>query len=346
MSVTIPAPSRSTDSDRRRRDLVTALLCTWLIGGLVLDGWAHRNTPELESFFTPWHAAFYTGYLATAAWIFKVSIVASDGRARVSPPPGYGLGLIGLVVFGVGGVSDGFWHTLLGIETSIDALLSPPHLLLFTGTMMVTSCPIRSALARSAADRDLASFLPVVLATSQLLFLWAFILTFLGGFTTPLPGQGLISNNLQSEYVAAAGVGSILVSTIILTVGIAWLTSRWRLPAGAVTITGGLLAVAVTLLDGLAIPAAVLPPLLTSAIVDVWLRPRPDPLVSAVRVGLAFLAGWALFFVLYASLYTLAWPPELWAGSMLLASGLSGVLVYLIHGGGAPAHRERSRAAS
>ena len=100
MSVTTPALSRPTDSVDRRRDLVTALLCTWLIGGLVLDGWAHRNTPELESFFTPWHAVFYTGYLATATWIFKVSIVARDGRARVSPPPGYGLGLIGLVLFG------------------------------------------------------------------------------------------------------------------------------------------------------------------------------------------------------------------------------------------------------
>ena len=346
MSVITPAPSRSADSLGRRRDLVTALLCTWLIGGLVLDGWAHRNTPELESFFTPWHAVFYTGYLATAAWIFKVSIVAHDGRARVSPPPGYGLGLIGLVIFGVGGVSDGFWHTLLGIETSIDALLSPPHLMLFTGTMLVTSSPIRSALAGAGADRSLRTFLPVVLATSQLLFLWAFILTFLSGFTTPLPGQALISNNLQSEYVAAAGIASILLSTIILTVGLAWLTSRWRLPAGAVTITGGLLGVAVTLLDGLAIPAAILPPLLTSALVDVWLRPRPSPLISAVRFGLSFLAGWTLFFGLYATLYTLAWPTELWAGSMLLAPLMSAILVFLIHGGGAPAQPERDRASS
>lgn len=344
MSVRTSALSRPSRSADQRRDLITALLCTWLIGGLVLDGWAHRNTPELESFFTPWHGVFYTGYLATATWVLKSSIVARDGRAQVRPPPGYGLGLIGLAIFGVGGLSDGVWHTILGIESSIDALLSPPHLLLFTGTMLVTSCPIRSALAGTGADRNLRTFLPVVLATSQLLFLWAFILTFLSGFTTPLPGQALISNNLQSEYVAAAGIGSILLSTIILTLGIAWLTSRWRLPAGAITLTGGLLAVAVTLLDGLSIPAAVLPPLVTSAIVDVWMRPRPSPVVSAVRVGLAFLVGWALFFALYASLYTLAWPPELWAGSMLLAPLVSGILVFLVHGGGAPAQPERDRA--
>ncbi len=346
MSVTTPVSSRATDEAVRRRDLATALLCTWLIGGLVLDGWAHRNTPELETFFTPWHAVFYTGYLATATWVLKSSIVADDGRARIRPPPGYGLGLVGLAVFGVGGFSDGVWHTALGIESSIDALLSPPHLLLFVGTMLVTSCPIRSALTRPAADRDLRSFLPVVLATSQLLYLWAFILSFLSGFTTPLPGLALIADDLDSQYGAAAGVGSILTSTAILAVGVAWLTSRWRLPAGSVAITGGLLAVAVTLLDGLAIPAAVLPPLLASTIIDVWMRPRPSPTVSGVRVGVAFLAGWALFFALYASLYTLAWPPELWAGSMLLAALVSGMLVFLIHGGGAPAHPDRVRASS
>ena len=158
-----------------------------------------------------------------------------------------------------------------------------------------------------------------MLATSQLLFLWAFILTFLSGFTTPLPGQALISNNLQSEYVAAAGIASILLSTIILTIGTSGSPRSGDFQPGAVTITGGLLGVAVTLLDGLAIPAAILPPLLTSALVDVWLRPRPSPLISADRYGLSFLAGWTLFFGLYATLYTLAWPTELWAGSMLLA---------------------------
>jgi hypothetical protein len=43
-------------------DLVTALLCVWFTLGLFLDAWAHNNLPGLETFFTPWHAVFYSGF--------------------------------------------------------------------------------------------------------------------------------------------------------------------------------------------------------------------------------------------------------------------------------------------
>src|SRR6266536_4204640 len=43
-------------------DLVTLVLTAWLIGGLFLDGWAHNTRPQLETFFTPWHAVFYSGF--------------------------------------------------------------------------------------------------------------------------------------------------------------------------------------------------------------------------------------------------------------------------------------------
>jgi hypothetical protein len=39
-----------------RTNLVTLLLSTWFTLGLLLDAWAHNHLPELESFFTPWHA--------------------------------------------------------------------------------------------------------------------------------------------------------------------------------------------------------------------------------------------------------------------------------------------------
>ncbi|MEA2241717.1 MAG: hypothetical protein QOD24_1273, partial [Solirubrobacteraceae bacterium] len=52
-----------------RGDLVTIALATWLIAGLFLDGWAHNTRPSLETFFTPWHAVFYSGFVAVALWI-------------------------------------------------------------------------------------------------------------------------------------------------------------------------------------------------------------------------------------------------------------------------------------
>src|SRR5579883_1860733 len=47
-----------------RFDWLMVTVSVWWLGGLFIDGWAHSNIPQLETFFTPWHAVFYSGYLA------------------------------------------------------------------------------------------------------------------------------------------------------------------------------------------------------------------------------------------------------------------------------------------
>ena len=47
-------------------DWIIVALSAWWLGGLYLDGWAHRHVPALETFFTPWHAVLYSGFAACA----------------------------------------------------------------------------------------------------------------------------------------------------------------------------------------------------------------------------------------------------------------------------------------
>jgi hypothetical protein len=50
-----------------RFDWVMVALGGWLLGGFYVDGWAQNHLATiLESFFTPWHAAFYSGFMAVA----------------------------------------------------------------------------------------------------------------------------------------------------------------------------------------------------------------------------------------------------------------------------------------
>src|SRR6266536_6535639 len=79
-------------------DLVTLVLTAWLIGGLFLDGWAHNTRPQLETFFTPWHAVFYSGFAAIAAWI------CWSVWSRRGVPAGYGPALVGVAIFLLSGV--------------------------------------------------------------------------------------------------------------------------------------------------------------------------------------------------------------------------------------------------
>src|SRR5688500_18524940 len=54
-----------------REDLITALFGLFMVAGTATDAWAHRNILEtIESFFTPWHAMLYAGFVALAAWTF------------------------------------------------------------------------------------------------------------------------------------------------------------------------------------------------------------------------------------------------------------------------------------
>jgi len=52
--------------DRPWFDWSIAVLSAWLVGGAFIDGWAHTHGKVDTTFFTRWHAAFYTGFLAVA----------------------------------------------------------------------------------------------------------------------------------------------------------------------------------------------------------------------------------------------------------------------------------------
>jgi hypothetical protein len=85
------APSHESPPSSVRFDWIMVLVTIWGIGGLFLDGWAHAHLPQLETFFTPWHAVLYSGYLAVAATLVIKTIsnrklAASGDRASGATP--------------------------------------------------------------------------------------------------------------------------------------------------------------------------------------------------------------------------------------------------------------------
>src|SRR5690349_15061403 len=137
-----------------RADLVTVGLGLWFVVGLFLDAWAHNNIPGLETFFTPWHAVFYTGFVATAGWICWLiwRQLRAGRRGMAAVPVGYALAVVALPVFAVAGMLDYLWHTVFGIEQNLKILFSPSHLLLITSMIVIVTSPLRAAWA-SRDDR-------------------------------------------------------------------------------------------------------------------------------------------------------------------------------------------------
>jgi hypothetical protein len=314
-----------------RDDLITAVLAAWLLGGLFLDGWAHNTRPVLESFFTPWHAVFYSGFAAVAAWIGWLSWSRR--------PAGYGLGLAGAAIFLVSGVGDMAWHLAFGIERDIAALLSPTHLGLFLGAFLIVTTPLRSAWADPALEwaAGLARLLPAVASLALAGTLTAFMFQYLHPVDENVVSLGH-ELSLRLDYSPfqypevyrlgiQAGVSGFVISTALLFGPVLFLLRRWRPPTGAAALLLGVQCVAMQAVTGFADAGLVVLGLLGAAAVECLLALfRPSP-VRRWRLrafcAAAPVAFWAVYFGgVGVHDRGLGWKPEVWGGA-LAWSGLT-----------------------
>ena len=331
-----PTAVATVDSDRATRGehVVYVFFGLWLLVGLSLDGWAHRNRPELESFFTPWHAVFYSGFAGGAAWLAWMVFRRRTGSVSLvdAIPSGYGLAVVGLGVFAVGGVGDGIWHTVFGIETSIDALLSPTHLVMLTGILLSVTAPIRAYWRLPGTDvaARLGTFLPVVLSMALVATAAAFFFMYASGLTNWPMTRPYVPYN--DDLLAAHGILSTLVTTIVLLGPAFVLLRRWATPFGTFTLLFAMVGLSMAALDAFQLWWQVLAPVVGGLIADVVVarlggptggeaRPRVTGRRRVVRVmALAVPLGmWTVSTLVVHLAWTVEWPPELWVGQIVLA---------------------------
>lgn len=298
-------------------DLVTAALSLWLIGGIVLDGWAHVTRGGVETFFTPWHAAFYSGFLAVAIWTIYL---VRKARPGLGLPVGYRLGLSGLLVFAAGGVGDLLWHQLLGIETSIDALISPTHLILLAGAMLIITSPIRSSWHRPTPRISRWSWqAPAVIGLTLVAVLAQFFFLYASGW-----GDVAFQTDWQpgEDFGVALGMISLVLSTIIFTGLALFFLRRWDARWGSFTLLVGGLGLAMAAVHGFERPADVIAAAAGGLLMD-WLahqlRPDPDRKTMARAFGfLAPVAVWGTYVITLWASGDLHWPLVLWLGAVLM----------------------------
>jgi len=324
------------------RDLVTELLGLWLLLAVFLDGWAHLNVPSLETFFTPWHAALYSGMVATTAW---TAVVIWRNRAPGEPvwqavPRGYRGTAVGVILFATAGGLDLLWHELLGIEISLDALVSPTHLLLGFSLFLILGTAVRSARADSRPGNFAwtpAALFAVVLLTG----LGAFFLIYCSAFVRPGPTALFVPmpvgtpGRIQAEMPVVIALASYLLTTALIIAPFLFTLSASRRPVrGIVTmlvVAAAWLPVAMVGLRPFAIAgaagatvAAIVADLLLARLPDEWLRRRPP----AVTAGIAALL-WTGQLVAFAVTDAIRWPPSLWLGAVVLSAAAAAGLAAL-----------------
>ncbi|MBL0386930.1 hypothetical protein JJB07_09715 [Tumebacillus sp. ITR2] len=336
-SVALKSPSTG-------KNIVTMLLGTWLIGGVFVDGFAH-NHGVVETFFTPWHAILYSGFVATAAWILWMiaQIKRKNGVSWAQAVPrGYGLGVIGIFVFLLGGLGDMAWHEIFGIEKDVAALLSPTHLILLAGALLILTSPFRVGWTDSAMTAPTwREFLPVLLSTVLTVSTICFFLMYAWMFRQNIPAEGNVQyfathfaganfyrlQELNNKY----GLVTILLDTIVLVAPMFLLMSRWKTPFGTYAFLFGFVGLIMGVLDGfmdwVVIPVILVAGLLADVLLKT-LNPSPERMWGYRVIALAVpLTLWGVYYAGMAVLDGIGWAPELWAGSvveaMLVSLGVS-----------------------
>jgi hypothetical protein len=302
-----------------------------------VDGWAH-NHQKPESFFTPWHALLYSGFLATAAWLW------SRYERHRGVPAGYGLGYVGVATFAIGGVFDMFWHLVFGVEVDLEALLSPSHLVLFLGGALILSSPFRAAWSDpSETSPPLGPFLPpllsITLVTATVSFFLMEFSPFLNNSATGRAYRfldlrvGVDNVDFVSQKLELQGFASILIATLVLLGPTLLLLRRWRAPGGAFTILFGTVAVLTSALHGFEMRQTVLAAFaggITADLVASGLGASVSTATLLHAVGAVVPAVmWLSYFGVLAVFASVGWSVEFWAGITVMSS-LAGFALALL----------------
>jgi hypothetical protein len=298
-----------------------AVCSAWFLGGLFLDGWAHSHGRVDNSFFTPWHAVFYSGFGAVA--LFLAAAVARGILAgqswRRAIPAGYEYAAVGIPIFALGGVGDMIWHSVFGIENGLDALLSPTHLFLAAGMALILSAPARAAWLRAEQQEQRTPIgVPALVA-----------LIFTHGLTSFMTQYGhpyvyLLARTGYRDTEQALGVLAMMLQAAVLVGFVLFALRRWAMPFGALTLWLAANAAFMSVIEDrywlitVALGAGLL------ADVIFWLlKPSPQRM-WALRLAAALLPMTLnlAYFLTLLQIDRIAWSIHLWAGTVVLVGFL------------------------
>jgi hypothetical protein len=323
MAVETEPPVLAVPRTTPRQDLVTALLGAWITLGGFIDGFAHRNFDTPETFFTPWHGVLYSGYLATALWI--VSLIRRNGRI----PVGYTTALTGVLVFAAGGIGDMFWHMIFGIEVSVAALLSPTHLMLLVGALLMLSGPILSrASDPTYQPRSLNAFWAPLIAFSCVAAELGFFFQYLDGFSIRFMQVPYTPGSEEGFFEVATGIAGILITTVIVMGALLLMMRRWRLPFGTGLAMFAIVGLLMEMLEGYDFPEDVIAPVIGGLTVELLLR-RQRPISIRLFAFLVPVVMWSARFAVFEMFADMNWPVSVWTG-IIVFSGLTAVGLSLL----------------
>lgn len=212
---------------------VFAWLLAWPVIGVYADGWHHHHLDaDGEALLNPFHQFFYAG--AVCAGLFLVYIAYKNKKSGKtlyqSLPKMYMTSFWGIVIFLCASALDLSWHKIFGFEQSVDALLSPPHLLLAFGGLLTGSALIRP-IWNKEPDKTVSPIVPVLGFTYYYL-VFIFFLQYAHPYYERFMAEGTPVIGGVS-YIQAAALSGAMVRTVLFCAMLFTTLKSFRFPKGS-----------------------------------------------------------------------------------------------------------------
>ncbi len=344
----IGKPNKSTRSAYPFHYLMIGLIILLQIGGCI-DARTHVYYGfDIQSFFVPAHYLLYGAWLAVlgAVAAYVVMQIKTGSKMVDWLPPRYALAALGAILFGIAGAVDAIWHTLFGFELNLEVLLSPSHLVLFVAFGLIYFSVLSHAIyqyeisPREHQNSFLTS-LPMNIGIASLFVIVFWPTWYFDPFAADYASKGAIVGvrdaynfiDYGSATAEIAGVGGIILTTLILVPFVILPLYRWRLPSGSLIFILAWVFIQRAIILGVYdyLPAIVGAGL-AGEIIWAWMRRGGEVRLSSplgYRI-LAFsvpLVLFSIYFLIIAFMPNgIIWPVHLWAGSIWMAA-VAGVLM-------------------
>jgi len=294
--------------------------------GLAGDIARHLQTPDdlQGDFLSSWHLVLYGGVTAVGVWL-GVGAIRHGPRFVASA----GWTTAGFLMLAVGGMADAAWHAAFGTEANVEALVSPPHLLVFAGLGLLLTSPIVILWRRP--ERRLGVVPSLVALSSMVTFL--LVTSLFTGFLSPLASgmslsQGYVEPMVGEspvDYDQVRGLGIAAWTSALLVAALVVLLVRFRPTRGLVGLSIFLCGAPVLALSD---PQVVQPLVIGYAaagiVAEVLLavlgRPTLGRVGAAVTGAAMSAALWSAMFAALAADGRLQWSEAMWGGTILLSA--------------------------
>ena len=319
-------------------DTVVVLLMSALLFGAYLTAYAfviQQNT-VVEPAGNIGEGIVLGAWLATTGVLFA----AFAGGLRAGKPwhnalpDGYVGSLAAALTFGGAWIVDNAYWVPTFFPTTVvglDALFTPPRLVLIASAAVMVSGPLRAAARRGETTAGVSTLVSAALLLSVFTFATQFVHPLIDPY--PLNGYQFVPKGDLRWLGENIGVAEILAQALILAGTGLLLNSGFKLRPGSMTLVftiNGLL-VTTSKLHYMYVPVMIV----TGIAADAWIaysarRPgRPSASLCAV-IGSAFVVGYLITIALMGGTW---WGPSLWAGTIVATTMMCWMMGRLLRAG-------------